>query len=85
MALTKRVEVLFNPEEYRLVEELARSRGETVGSLLRRAVQQQYLRPALKERQKAARRIIGQKVDFGEWEDVKAAIQQEVLKQVEAP
>ena len=31
MALTKRVEVLFDPEHYRVIEQLARSQGKTVG------------------------------------------------------
>ena len=32
--LTKRVEVLFDPEDYRAIEELARSLGQTVGSMV---------------------------------------------------
>ena len=33
--LTKRVEVLFGLEDYRAIEELARSQGKTVGSMVR--------------------------------------------------
>ena len=35
MAFTKRVEVLFDPEHHRLLEQLARSQGKTVGALVR--------------------------------------------------
>ena len=33
--LTNRVEVLFDSEDYRAIEELARSQGKTVGSMIR--------------------------------------------------
>jgi len=85
MALTKRVEVLFDPEEYRLVVEIARSHGETVGALVRRAVAQQYLKPSQERRQEAVRRIVALSVDFGSWEEAREAASKEVLKRLETP
>ena len=85
MALTKRVEVLFDPEEYRLVAELARSRGETVGALVRRAVAQHYLKPSKERRLQAVERIIALNEDFGTWEESKEAISREVTRRLEAP
>ena len=38
MALTKRVEVLFDTREYQQLVEFARARRETVGALVRQAV-----------------------------------------------
>ena len=84
MALTKRVEVLFDPKQYALLEQIARSRGETVGALVRKAVEQELLRPTLEERRAAVRGLLGEEVDFGPWEDVKKAIEREVVRDLEA-
>lgn len=40
MALDKRVEVLFDEGEYKLLEEAAEARGRSVGSVVREAVAQ---------------------------------------------
>ncbi len=84
MALTKRVEVLFDPQQYGLIEQIARSRGETLGALVRQAVEQQYLRPTLEQRKAAVRNILGQEVDFGPWDEVKKDIEREVARHFEA-
>ncbi len=86
MALTRRVEVLFDPEDYRAIEELARSFGQTVGSLVRQAVERQYLRPTLEQRRAAIHRFLNMpEVDLGTWEEAKAAIEKETVKRFEAP
>ena len=84
MSLTKRVEVLFDPEQYKLVERIARSRGETVGALVRRAVEQQYLGPTLEERKAAVHRLISQEIDFGSWEEIKAELERAKVREIEA-
>jgi len=38
MSLTKRVPVLFSPEEYAKLKEVARKRRKTMGALIREAV-----------------------------------------------
>ena len=48
--LTKRVEVLFDPEDYRAIEELAPSQGKTVDSMVHQAVKHQYLSPSMEQR-----------------------------------
>ncbi|MBI2170725.1 MAG: hypothetical protein HYU30_01695 [Chloroflexi bacterium] len=85
MALTKRVEVLFDPRQYALLEQIARSRQETVGAMVRQAVEQQLLQPTLEERRAAIRGLLGEEpIDFGEWEDVKKSIEQEITRHFEA-
>ncbi|MFH1142071.1 MAG: CopG family transcriptional regulator [Chloroflexota bacterium] len=84
MALTKRVDVLFDPEFYGVLEQLARSRGETIGALVRQAVEQQYVRATLAQRRAAWQGIVGQEMDFGSWEEVKAELERGVVKAVEA-
>ena len=74
MSLAKRVEMLFDPKEYAQLEEIARGRGESVAALVRRAVKSQYLETSLEQKREAALYITSQELDFGTWEDVKAAI-----------
>ena len=83
MSLSRRVELLFDPKEYSDLEEVARSRGESVGALIRHAVKTYYIQPDLKEKQEAARLIIRQEVDFGSWEDVKVVIGKSINKRLE--
>ena len=83
MALTKRVEVLFDPQQYHVLEELARCRGETVGALVRKAVEHQYLRPTLEQRKAAIDHLLSMEVDVGTWEEAKAAIEQEIVSRFE--
>ena len=84
--LTKRVEVLFDPDDYRTIEELARSLGQTVGSMVRQAVQRQYLRPSTEQRQAAIQRFLSQpEADLGTWEEAKAAIEKEAVRRFETP
>ena len=85
MALTKRVEVLFDPGRYSLLEQIARSHGETIGALVRRAVEQQYLGPTLAQRRAAVEGLLSEEVDLGTWEEAKAAIEREVVKHFETP
>ena len=64
MALTKRVEVLFDPDHYRVIEQLARSQGQTVGALVRKAVEQVYLKPTLEQRRAAVQGLLSEQSDL---------------------
>ncbi|MBI4310288.1 MAG: hypothetical protein HY681_00795 [Chloroflexi bacterium] len=83
MALTKRVEVLFDPKQYALLEQIARSRRETVAALVRKAVEQELLRPTLEERRAAVRGILSEESDLT-WEEAKRLIETEVGRRLEA-
>lgn len=85
MALTKRVELLFDPDQYACLEEVARARGESVAALIRRAVEQEYLQPSLDEKRKALEALLSQEIDVGTWEEAKEAIAQDMVKRIEAP
>lgn len=84
MALTKRVELLLDPEQYARLEEIAKARQESVGALIREAVAREYLQPAQEQKRAALRRLLRQQVDFGPWEQAKKAIGREVVKELEA-
>ena len=83
MALTKRVEVLFDPEHYRVIEQLARSQGKTVGALVRKAVEQVYLKPTLEQRSAAVQGILSEQSDLT-WEEAKRILERQVGRRLEA-
>jgi hypothetical protein len=71
--LKKRVEVLFDEDEYRRLEELARAKGRSIGALIRAAVARDYLAPDEERRHEAFKWLTSQTFDFlgGDWDDVK--------------
>lgn len=83
MALTKRVEVLFAPQQYALMEQIARARGETIGALVRKAVEQQYLGPTLEQRKAAVRAILAEESDLT-WEEARRILETDVGRRLEA-
>ena len=64
MQLTKRVEVLFEPEQYRVMEQLASSQGKSVGALVRKAVEQVYLTSTLERRKAAVDGLLSEQSDL---------------------
>lgn len=75
--LKKRVEVLFDPAEYRRLEEIARSQQRSVGSIVREAVEKYVVRPTDEERRKAFEWLLSQEMDIeSDWEKVKEEIAQ---------
>jgi predicted transcriptional regulator len=53
MAKDKRVEVLFDPADYRRLEEVARREGKPVGAMIREAVAKYVVGPSEAEREAA--------------------------------
>lgn len=72
--LRKRVEVLFEPAQYRRLEEIARAQGRSVGALIREAVARYCLEPTQEEKRKALEWILSDEDDLGPWEELKEAI-----------
>ena len=79
MALTKRVEILFDPEEFMVIEELARTQGEPVAALVRRAVAEKYLEADLVKRRAGADRLLSIQTDVT-WEEAKAILENDVRR-----
>ena len=84
MSLTKRVEVLFDPEHYRVIEQLARSQGKTVGALVRKAVEQQYLWPTIEHRRAAVQQLLRMESDIS-WQEAKAIIEKDSGRRLDTP
>lgn len=83
MALTRRVEVLFAPKQYALMEQIARARGETIGALVRKAVKQQYLGPTLEQRRAAVKAMLAEESDLT-WEAARHILETDVGRRLEA-
>jgi hypothetical protein len=83
--LKKRVEVLFEPSEYRRLEEIAQAEKRSVGSVVREAVDKYVMQPTEEERRRAAEWIASQTFEDigGDWEQVKREITEERARQLE--
>lgn len=83
--LKKRVEVLFEPSEFRRLEKIARAERRSVGSVVREAVSKYVLRPTEEERREAFRWLRSQTFEDigGDWEDVKRELAESRARQIE--
>lgn len=68
--LNKRVQVLLSPGQYARLKEIARARGKSVGSLIRQAVQKQYLDTSREERLDAVEELAGLRLPVSDWEQM---------------
>ena len=84
MKKTKRVEVLFEPSEYKTLEERAAADGVSVGHLVRDAVAKHVVDPRGKQRREAIKWITSQQFDFDpDWATVKKEIIEARVKAIE--
>lgn len=72
--LKKRLEILFEPSDYHQLEEIARLRRRSVGSLVREAVEKYVLQPTHEQKRSALQWILSGEDDLGSWEELKGAI-----------
>ena len=81
---SRRVEILFDPKEYRTLEERAQAEGRSVGAMIREAVAKYVVRPTDEERRKAAEWFASQTWDdIGDWAQVKEEIIQARVDAIE--
>ena len=73
--LRKRVEVLFDEREYKRLEEIARVKKQSVGSLVREAVEKYVADPERAKKRKAVEWILAQDIGpLGSPEEIKEEI-----------
>ena len=83
MALSKRVEVLFDQEKFSYLEELARREKTSVGNLIREAVAMVYMDADVKKRRDAVQWLTSQEFDFpDDWDAVKKELEDERYQHV---
>ena len=68
--LNKRVQVLLSASQYARLKEIARSRGKSVGALVRQAVQKQYLDTSRDERLAAVEEMSRLRLPVSDWEQM---------------
>ncbi|TSA06306.1 MAG: ribbon-helix-helix protein, CopG family [Deltaproteobacteria bacterium] len=75
MPLTKKAMVLFEPEKYRQLKEIARKEHISVGEIIRKAIDEMVLKRSTEdERLEAAKRLTAPKEDFMEWAEIEEII-----------
>jgi hypothetical protein len=68
--LSRRVQLLLSPEQYKRLEALADAEGLSVGALIRRAIDRLQGSPRHTKRLKAVRRIAAMSLPVGDWEQM---------------
>ena len=68
--LTERVQVLFSRQQLRDLQRLALSEGESVGALIRRAVEQTYFEQEREDRLQAVRELAAMDLPVSDWEQM---------------
>jgi len=78
MGMTKKVMVLFDPEQYQRLAEHARFKGISVGSLIRQAADKVLAEnddEAREIRMQAARRLIDAEETVMEWDEIERMLE----------
>ena len=68
--LSRRVQLLLSPEQYKRLEALAGAEGISIGALIRRAIDRLQGPPRQTKRLKAVRRIAAMSLPVGDWEQM---------------
>jgi hypothetical protein len=68
--LSRRVQLLLSPEQYKRLEAIADAEGLSVGALIRRAIDRLQGPPRQTKRLKAVRRIAAMSLPVGDWEQM---------------
>ncbi|HED00882.1 MAG TPA: hypothetical protein ENN18_10990 [Proteobacteria bacterium] len=75
MPLTKKAMVLFDPEKYRRLKEIARKQHISVGEVIRKAIDEMVLKRSTEdERLEAAKRLTAPEEGFMEWAEIEKII-----------
>jgi hypothetical protein len=70
MALSARVQVLFDPAQVSRLQRIAESEGKSVGALIRDAVERTYLEGDRAERLAAVERMGAMALPVADWEQM---------------
>ena len=68
--LSKRVQVLFSPDQFACLHAIADARGESMGALIRKAVESTYLRQERQMRLAAVDQMAALQLPVGDWEQL---------------
>lgn len=72
--LTHKTTILLSPEEHRLLVQLAKDEGATLGEMIRRAIRKVYRRAHQGRHQQRWERLFSAKAPVSDWESMEADI-----------
>lgn len=72
--LCKKTTILFEPDDYERLKEVARLKRCSVGELIRTTLREQHLLPDAAGRQEAVRELAGLGLPVGAWEEMEEEI-----------
>lgn len=84
--LTKRLEILFDPGEYKILKKKAVEEGKSVANLVRETLKEKIIDSSVKEKESALKRLFSpsMETDFNEWKVEKKRIIKSRVKKIEA-
>lgn len=84
--LTKRLEILLDPDEYKEIQKEAKERGESVGQLVRDVLREKMVKPRKKISIQAFQRLFSKEmeIDISSWAEEKKKITKTRIKEIEA-
>jgi hypothetical protein len=68
--LTRRVQVLLSPDQLARLQAIAQTSGESVGALIRKAVEAVYFHHHPEKRQEAVKRMAALSLPVSDWEQM---------------
>ncbi len=75
MPLTKKAMILFDPDQYKQLQEISMREHISVGQIIRKAVEEMVLKKTTEEeRIDAAKRLTSAKEEFVDWEKIEETI-----------
>lgn len=81
MTLSRRVEILFEEDEYEALRKEAERRGWSFGELVREAARRQFIAPTERQKDEALVWFESTTFDVGDWEEAKKLIGRYVDKE----
>lgn len=84
--LTKRLEILLDPDEYKEIQKEAKERGESMGQLVRNILREKIVKPRKKTAIEAFNKLFSKEmeIDMSSWVEEKKKIAKARLKEIEA-
>ena len=67
---SKRVQVLLSPHQFARLQAIAQAQGESLGALVRKAIEEVYLHHEEQARLEAVRRMAAMQLSVGDWDQM---------------
>ena len=77
--LTKRVQILLDPFQYRRLDEIARQCNRSMGALIREAIDRVYLQRNMDERLEAVWALAAMQLPVADWEQMERESVEEAM------